>query len=240
MAALGTARNVNLAGAIAATGPTRGLEYSLVAVAGLEAWAIWQLVLQNRRLVLSGSRLEAGPAPARRQPPPLAAGAPAPGFDLPCPEGGKWSLQDLLALGPQGAVLVFVAPGCAGCQPVIEHIAALPGPGPVAIAVLARRGASELSMLLRREGATSTVLECDAGMAAGYGVTMVPAAIFIDGDGRTGAPMAVGADDVLGLLARRPERYRWREGSRGITDKCRTGGCPRHHLPGRAPATDRR
>ena len=55
-------------------------------------------------------------------------------------------------------------------------------------------------MLLAREGATSTVLECDADLAAAYGVTMVPAAIFVDSYGRTGTPMAVGADDVLGLL----------------------------------------
>jgi hypothetical protein len=205
VAVLGAARNVNVAGTIATTGSTRDLDYSLVAVAALEAWAIWQLVLQNRRLVLSASRPEGEerPVPARRRPSPLPAGAPAPGFDLPCPEGGRRSLQHLLALGPEGAVLVFVAPGCPGCQTVIDHIATLPGPGPLAIAVLARRGASELSMLLGRDGATSTVLECDAGVAAAYGVTMVPAAIMVDTGGRSGAPMAVGADDVVGMLGGR-------------------------------------
>ena len=202
IAVLGAARNVNVAGAIVSSGLTRDLDYSLVAVAALEAWAIWQLVLQNRRLVLAALRLEGeeGLVPTRRQPSPLPFGTRAPGFDLPSPTGGTRSLQDLLALGRQGAALVFADPGCAGCQPVIEHIAALSSPGPIAIAVLARRGAPELSMLLAPGGATSTVLECDADSAAAYGVTMVPAAIFVDSYGRIGAPMAVGTDDVLGLL----------------------------------------
>jgi hypothetical protein len=205
MAALGAAGNVNVAGAVAASAPTLRLDCFLVAVAALEACVIWHLILQNRRLVLSASRLEAeeGPPPARRRPSPLPAGAPAPRFDLPCPVGGRRSLQDLLALGPEGAVLVFVAPGCAGCQPVIEHIATLSGPRPVAIAVLAHRGASELSLWLGRDGATSTVLECDAGVAAAYGVTVVPAAIIVDTYGRIGEPMAVGADDVVSLLGAR-------------------------------------
>jgi hypothetical protein len=202
VAALGAAGSVNVADAVRSNGPTLNLAYFLAAVSALEAWVIWHLVLQNRRLVLSASRPEGeeGPGPTRRQPSPLPAGAPAPEFDLPCPEGGRRSLQDLLALGPEGAVLVFVAPGCAGCQPVIEHIATLSGPGPVAIAVLARRGAAELSVLLGRDGATATVLECDAGVAAAYGVTVVPAAILVGTDGRTGVPMAVGPDDVVSLL----------------------------------------
>jgi hypothetical protein len=205
VAALGAAGNVNVADAVASNGPTLDLAYFLVAVVAVEAWVIWHLVRQNRRLVLSAPRVEGeeGAVPPRRRPSPLPAGALAPDFDLPCPEGGRRSLQDLLDRGPEGAVLVFVAPGCAGCQPVIEHIATLSGPGPVAIAVLARRGASELSLLLGQDGATSTVLECDAGVAAAYGVTVVPAAIIVDTDGRTAAPMAVGPDDVVGLLGAR-------------------------------------
>jgi Methylamine utilisation protein MauE len=179
---------------------------ALLLAALIEAWAVKQLVGQNRRLLRKVSALEQLGSPTEvpvrsaRRPYPLALGAPAPAFDLPDASGAQRSLSELLALSPRGLNLVFLDPGCPGCGQALERVAAIsPGqPGPNTV-VFCRR-ANDVMAVAASSPVGLTVIECTPAVAASYGVTVVPSALFVSPEGVIASSLAVGENATLELL----------------------------------------
>lgn len=122
----------------------------------------------------------------------IAAGAPAPGFQLPSIGGGTRGLADLLADGP--VALVFFKASCPVCQftlPFLERMAAGPALRFVAIS---QDGEETTRGFRERFGVTFlTLIDGPAPRypaSDAYGIAMVPSIFVVEGDGRISKSVA--------------------------------------------------
>jgi len=117
----------------------------------------------------------------------LAAGTPAPSFDLPAIDGSKFSLQDALSRGP--VLAIFFKISCPTCQyalPYFERIHKTYGAKQVTIVGISQNDKSDTAVFLKKYGVTFPVLLDDTKtypVSNAYGLTNVPTAFWISEDG---------------------------------------------------------
>jgi peroxiredoxin len=121
----------------------------------------------------------------------LMSGASAPDFKLPLVGGGEFSLRQALAKGP--AVLVFFKISCPVCQyslPYFDRLAqALAGKG-VSVIAVSQDDEENTARFLRNFGVglpTARDNERGYAVSAAYGLTNVPTAFEVAGDGKIAA-----------------------------------------------------
>jgi peroxiredoxin len=137
------------------------------------------------------------PADAARAP--LGPGDPAPRFTLPTPEGTPWAIQDHLG-APFG--LVFADPDCPPCQPLLAEMRRRAADG---IVVVSRGAAEENRRLGAALGAAvPVVVQENREVARAFRTLETPAAYLIDAAGAIAAGPAIGAEEVLALIAQAP------------------------------------
>ncbi len=171
----------------------------------LQAWLLYQLFGQNRRLLERLRLIEStisNPADATPGRVELSEGTAAPAFELPALGGGHLSLADLLAPGRPMA-LVFVEPDCGACEPVIIDLADLAAEraSRVGMAVLSHGGVPGDPLPQHYFGAHPVLLQRHREVALAYGVTAVPSAVLITPEGLIAGPVVVGRAAIRNLLA---------------------------------------
>jgi peroxiredoxin len=128
---------------------------------------------------------------------PLPPGTVAPNFTLPTVNGGEWSLID-----HRGAplTLVFSDPGCPPCAALLAKLGQHDTTGMV---LVSRGDAEENRWVAESAGLTAPVLlQRSREVARDYRVLETPAAYRIDEGGAIAAGPAIGAEEVLALIAR--------------------------------------
>jgi MFS family permease len=115
-------------------------------------------------------------------------------FSLPDRDGLTWTTAQLT--GAQGVVLLFVDKDCATCHE------ALPG------MLAARRDGQPVALVARHPdgrwpdlAGARLLVDADGAVASTYGVTVVPAAVFIGPDGWVRREVAVGPDAIRHAFA---------------------------------------
>ncbi|SRR5258708_25602718 len=117
----------------------------------------------------------------------LAAGTPAPVFELPALDGSKFSLQDALSHGP--VVAVFFKISCPVCQfafPYFERLYKAHGGKKVSIVGISQNPKQDTAEFVKTYGITFPVLLDDTKtypVSNAYGLTNVPTAFWISEDG---------------------------------------------------------
>jgi len=181
------------------------LAFSL-AVAALTAlwiWSLLHLLRQNGRLLL---RLEAvetelGLRPAPPEPG-LPVGTPAPPFRLAALDGSMVTLDTLRQAG-ETLLLIFVEPGCGGCDALMPDVAEWQ-----------EMHADRLSIAIVSRGALETnrakaaahhlrhfLMQLDEETSRAYQAEGTPTAVLIK-NGRIASPVASGADAIHDLIAK--------------------------------------
>jgi peroxiredoxin len=192
------------------------------------AWLLMHLLRQNGRIVL---RLEAIEQRLNRPnaPPPrpagLAAGTPAPEFELPDVHGVRQSLSQFRG---KRVLLVFFNRDCDYCLELAPDLAAVPVDGAEGhpIPVIVANGPAERDRDAAAEfGFRGPVLIQTRGeVAARYQAEGTPMGYLIDENGVLASDRAVGADAILALVSRRRTERPSSEGRPAGSDG--TGACP--------------
>lgn len=149
-------------------------------VVAVQAWFVWQLFLQNGRLLARVRALEEPGAP-RGQAEGLPVGAPAPALEFP----DHRTLTELLIRG-RPVALVFSTLGCDACTELLPELHRLRD---------------------KRDGELDIALiENNREAFADYRISAVPSATLVNPDGRVATSTVTGADAVKDLLEtpRRP------------------------------------
>jgi peroxiredoxin len=131
----------------------------------------------------------------------LKQGATAPIFRLPRLEGGEVSLLDYRG---RDVLLVFVDPECEACELLWPALTAASAGAPQPSILLISRGeiAPNLEMVARHGLALPVALQRHWEISREYGMFAVPSAFFVDEWGVVAADVAVGQEEVLGLMTR--------------------------------------
>jgi peroxiredoxin len=129
----------------------------------------------------------------------LPAGTPAPGFTVPCLDGGELSLEEYRG---RKVLLVFSDPNCGPCNallPVLEQLSRAPAQLQV---VLVSRGEVEANQRKAAEyGLTFPVaLQRQWEISRQYGMFATPIAYLIDEEGVIAADVAVGVEAILAMV----------------------------------------
>lgn len=183
-------------------------------VAGLlafEAWLLLGLMRQNGRLLLRVEALESSLAETEHAPRPTGAqsasglpvGAPAPDFRLPGLHGETLTLETLRAHG-KPVLLVFSDPGCGPCNALMPEIGRWQREhaNDMTVGVISR-GTPEVNRAKSSEhGLAWTLVQRDREVAEVYGAHGTPSAVVVRPDGTIGSPLAQGAEQIRGLVAR--------------------------------------
>lgn len=184
-----------------------------VATAGLAIFA-WLLLRRNGQLLL---RLDAMESELRAGSPPLELGSvPAPvpgslsvgdlvpGFAAHDLDGERVTRDDLLAGGIPLA-LVFVDSECAGCLRLLPRLPAIieAARDELTVCVVTSGSAVDARALARDHDLRLVLVQPGHALNVLLRVPAVPAAMFIDGQGRVAAELAKGADQVADLLEAR-------------------------------------
>jgi hypothetical protein len=202
-----------------ALSPTAVVVAAGAGVALLVGWLVVELLRRNGRqlaridqleLALSAAGLEipdAGPVATACGGP--APGDPAPFFVLPGLDGRQVTSAGLLAPG-RPLVLLFASPSCRPCRVVLRRLAEWRAAGAtdLTVAVVGEGGAEAWHALPAELRPDEVLLQHDREIADLYGADRTPAAIVIDADGTVAGPPALGAAEVVALLARPPRDAR--------------------------------
>ncbi len=129
----------------------------------------------------------------------LSRGAPAPGFTLPCPDGGHLSLEDYCG---RKVLLIFSDPECGPCNRLLPQLKALAHRTPDIQILLISRGDLESNRLKVREYELSfpVVLQRQWEISRLYAMFATPMAYLIDEKGIIVSDVAVGESAILTLL----------------------------------------
>lgn len=183
---------------------------ALLAMLIVQGWILVNLMRQNGRLLLRmdelEARLNAGDIASMFEPTQPVLGLPvgslAPAFELPLVSGGTLTL-DALCAKAKPILLIFSDPGCGPC------IALLPD-----IAYWQRQYADNLTLALLSRGsleanlaksAEFVLLQQDCEVAEAYHSHGTPGAVYVHPDGTIGSSLAMGADAIKALVARKTE-----------------------------------
>jgi peroxiredoxin len=153
-------------------------------------------------LALSQSRIErAGLKPGTR----------APLFTLPDLEGGTVSLDDYRGTD---VLLVFSDPKCGPCQALAPNLVRLSAKNPQLQVLMVSRGDLQENRAKAHANALpfSVVLQDGWKLSKEYGMFAMPIAFLINKRGVIAAPVAVGTEQILGLIpeGRRAIMPRWK------------------------------
>jgi peroxiredoxin len=172
-------------------------------------WIGYQLVRQNGRIVLRLESIEqqlgqrAGPQ--QREPQGLPVGGLAPDFELPDLAGVSHKLSKFRG---QDRLLIFFNPGCGYCTKMAADLAALPleGGASRAIPIVVTTGdADENRKLVEKYGIRCVVLiQKQMEVASRFRAQGTPMGYRIDAAGRIASELAVGAESLLELAAKKP------------------------------------
>jgi peroxiredoxin len=185
----------------------------LLALLGLEGWALVNLLRQNGRLLLRVETLEArlegagaapAPAPVPAAPEPgLPVGTPAPAFSLSGLYGETLTLDALRAAG-KPVLLAFTDPHCGPCQALLPELGAWQREHAARLTVAPiSRGTPEANRAKSTEhGLMNVLLQQGNEVAAAYQVAGTPGAVVVNPNGTVGSPLALGADAIRALVAR--------------------------------------
>jgi peroxiredoxin len=174
----------------------------LALAVGVLAWAVYQLLRQQGRLLLRLDAVEAQLGD-RSQYEGLPVGTPAPFFALPSLSGENVTLDALLAAG-RPLVLVFVHSNCGPCGELLPVLGRWQHSDALTVAVVAA-GEDDVNRAKAEEHALSGVLlEDGQKVADAYGTTATPSAVLIGPDGKIGSPVVAGGAAIEKLLLRAP------------------------------------
>ena len=171
---------------------------SMVAPGGEAIRTLMQQALSGKLPERAARPKAPRPAPRKAaQQPAMNLGKPAPDFELSDLQGASVSLKDFQ--GSPTAIL-FWNPGCGFCQRMLGDLKSWESERPADAPRLLVVSTGEVETN-RALGLASPVL-LDEGFSTGraFGASGTPSAILVDGEGRIGSGIAVGAPSVLGLL----------------------------------------
>jgi peroxiredoxin/uncharacterized membrane protein YphA (DoxX/SURF4 family) len=179
------------------------LAFSLAfaALAALWLWSFFHLLRQNGRLIL---RLEAVEAELSLRPaapePGLPVDAPAPPFRLAALDGSTVTL-DSLRLASDTLLLIFIEPGCGGCDALMPDVARWQQDYADRLSiVLISRGALETNRAKAAEHRLRHFLmQLDEETSRAYQAEGTPTAVLIK-NGRIASPIAGGTDAIHSLV----------------------------------------
>ena len=213
------------AGVATTDGVLLATSLATLAVLGVVAWLVVQLIGQNGRLLLRLDALEAGSAAgtplagqaaiapaggghgAGAAPAGLAVGTVAPAFSLPRLDGETVTLESLRA-GGKPVMLLFTDPGCGPCTALLPEIGRWQQAyAPSLTLALASRGTREANAAKAGEhGISRVLLQGDREVSEAYRSVPTPSAVLIRPDGTIGAAAAQGGDAIRALVTRTTAR----------------------------------
>ena len=188
-----------------------GTEYALaglaIAVAAVAAFALWGLIhvlRQNGRLLLRLEAVEAKLAGSVQAPPPpgLPVGNEAPAFDLPDLTGDTVSLRTLFERR-KPLLLLFSEPGCGPCDALFPEVSQWQRDyrDRLFIVPISRGDLKENRGKVTKYGVQNILIQLDREIAESYQANSTPSAVLVK-DGRVESSLAIGADEIRGLVAR--------------------------------------
>jgi peroxiredoxin len=175
---------------------------AIAALASLWIWSLLHLLRQNGRLLL---RLEAveGELGLRLSPAPpgLPIDTHAPAFRLAALDGSIVTL-DSLRHDCDTLLLIFIEPGCGGCDALMPDVARWQEAHAERLSVvLVSRGALETNRAKAAQHALRNFLmQLNDEISRAYHAEGTPTAVLIQ-NGRIASPVAVGADAIHSLVA---------------------------------------
>jgi peroxiredoxin len=179
------------------------LPWLLIAIG---AWLVYQLVLQNGRILLRLESIEKRLPPRNeskpREPGGLPVGSAAPDFELPDLTGARHKLSEFRG---RNILLLFFNPTCGFCTKMAADLAALPleGSDQQATPIVVTTGDLEQNReLVDQYGIRCLVLlQEEMKVASQYRAQGTPMGYRIDAAGRIASVLAVGAEPLLNLAA---------------------------------------
>jgi peroxiredoxin len=177
------------------------------------AWLVYQLVLQNGRILVRLESIEKLLAPRasapRKKSGGLPLGAAAPDFELPDLTGVRRKLSEFRG---QEVLLIFFSPRCGFCTKMAADLAALPGDGaqgrPIPV-VVTTGDAEENRKLVEQHGIRCLVLlQKEMEVASQFRAQGTPMGYLIGGEGRIASELTVGAEPLLKLAAANPPAHK--------------------------------
>jgi peroxiredoxin len=154
-------------------------------------------------LLLRIESLEAnGGAPVEAPPPGLPVNSVAPAFSLKNLEGETVTFGILQQQG-KPLLLFFSEPGCGGCDAAMPEVSQWQREyaDRLLIAPISRGEVKVNRAKSEKHGLEHMLLQVDREVANAYMADSVPSAVLV-GDGRISSPLAVGADEIRGLVTR--------------------------------------
>jgi thiol-disulfide isomerase/thioredoxin len=133
----------------------------------------------------------------------LPVGSPAPRFTLPDLGGVMVTLDDLLA-GQKPVLLLFTNPGCGPCAALVPEIAQWQREHPrrLTVAVVGEGSAEANRPKAEETGLRDVLLQREREIAKAYDVSATPGAVIVYPNGLIGSPVALGAEEIRGLLGK--------------------------------------
>ncbi len=188
----------------------------LCAVAAGQAWFLFGLARQNRRVLARLQNLErrigvggppataglAGARPSGQGPVRgLAVGVPAPDFELPAADGRRVSLRALLGRGLP-VLLLFSDPGCGHCHALLPQVAGWQHQhrDRLTVALATRRPAGQKAATPETHGLRDVLVQANRELAGAYQVNGTPSAVLIAASGKIASPPAAGAQAITQLI----------------------------------------
>jgi peroxiredoxin len=175
------------------------------------AWLGFQLVRQNGRILVRLEAIEKRLSPRHsdkaQEPRGLPAGTVAPDFELPDLTGERHKLSKFRG---KDLLLIFFNPKCGFCTKMAADLAALPldSENGRAIPIVVTTGDHQDNLqLVGRHGIRCTVLlQKEMEVAAQFHAQGTPMGYRIDKEGRIASALTIGAEELLKLAERAPER----------------------------------
>jgi len=199
----------------------------VAALAAFTGWLAYQLLAQNGRILArlealeqaieSCRRVEGGATEdARRESlkkshllrDGLPPGSAAPDFRLPRVGGGELSLSQYRG---RRVLLLFSDPKCAPCNALLPDLQRRYAAGSEVDVVMVSRGdhAANASKIAELRVTFPVVLQRQWEISKLYGMFATPIAFLVDEQGTIAAPVAVGAQRILGLVPEKSTLGDW-------------------------------
>src|SRR5262245_39910029 len=174
-------------------------------------WLGFQLVRQNGRILVRLEAIEKRLSPRVEGKPREARGLPfgtvAPDFELPDLAGERHKLSEFRG---KDLLLIFFNPKCGFCTKMVDDLAALPveGAGKRAVPIVVTTGDLQDNLqLVGRYGIRCPVLlQKEMEVGAQFQAQGTPMGYRLDKEGRIASTLTIGAEELLKLAERAPER----------------------------------
>jgi peroxiredoxin len=167
-----------------------------------QAWFSFQLFRQHGRLIARIQELERDGATVAGAKEGLELGDAVPAFDLATLDGGRRSLEDLLAPG-RPLALVFTDPDCAACDALLPELGRLgqERAAELEIALISRGTEAQNRAKLNGTVLENVLLQEQRELAEACRVRGVPGAFIVGADGRVATPVVSGKEAIEGVLS---------------------------------------